>query len=864
MNAPWSVLKFGGASVATAAGWDTVARLVRRRREQGMRPIVVHSAVAGVTDQLEALIELARRGEHAGLEQELGGRHRELARQLNIGDPDACLGAELDNLAQLLRGIALTGEAGYRARVKVLALGERLAGRLGTAALELRGVRISPVNPARLLRAAARDWASERDAMLHAVCAHDPDPDAAALLESLPGVPLTQGYIARNAQGQEVLLGRGGSDVSAAALAASIGAQRLEVWTDVPGIFSADPREISGARLLRRLSYAEAQEIATSGGGVLHPLSIAPLRDTRIAMTVRSTLHPELPGTRVGPAEESGSAQVKAVMLRSGVPLVSLETLGMWRRVGFLKEVFTCFGDLGLSVDLVSTSESNVTVTLDTDPEALTPALMARLRSGLERIGQVKITTNTSVVTLVGRRIRAVLHEVGPALEAFREQPIHLLSQAASDLNISFVVEPAQARRLAQSLHGRLIAPDEGDELFGPAWEELTGPAPVAPAAPGAAAPWWAGRRGELLKLAEERGATYVYSLERVAAQAQRLKGMESTDRICYAIKANSNPAVLRRVRDSGLEFECVSPGEVGLLRRLFPEHEPGRILFTPNFAARSEYGEALEAGVQLTVDNLGVLRDWPDLFAGRELFLRLDPGVGRGLHRHVRTAGVHSKFGVPLFEVRRAAEAAAAAGARVTGLHAHMGSGVMDPGAWAPIADTLIECLEHFPDARVVNLGGGLGVPQHAGEQGLDLAELDANLARCREKAPRELEFWLEPGRYVVAEAGVLLARVTQVKGKSGARYVGVETGMNSLIRPALYGSYHEVHNLTRLDEPATRLVNVVGPICESGDVLARDRMLPECREGDVLLIANAGAYGHVMASNYNLREPAAEEVIE
>lgn len=862
MNAPWVVLKFGGASVATAAGWDAVARLVRRRREQGMRPIVVHSAVAGVTDQLEALIEAARRDEHAGLERELGDRHRELAREMNIEDPEGCLGPELENLAQLLRGIALTGEAGYRARVKVLALGERLAGRLGAAALELKGIGISPVNPAKLLRATARDWASERDSMLHAVCAHDPDPQAAALLESLPGVPLTQGYIARNAEGEEVLLGRGGSDVSAAALAASIGARRLEMWTDVPGIFSADPREISGARLLRRLSYAEAQEIATSGGGVLHPLSIAPLRDSRIGMTVRSTLHPELPGTAVGPAEESDSAQVKAVMLRSGVPLVSLETLGMWRRVGFLKEVFTCFGDLGLSVDLVSTSESNVTVTLDTDPEVLTPALMDRLRSQLERIGQVTITTNTSVVTLVGRRIRAVLHEVGPALEAFREQPIHLLSQAASDLNISFVVEPAQARRLAQRLHGRLIVPDDGDELFGPAWEELTQAAPVAPA--GADAPWWAERRGELLKLAEERGATYAYSLERVAAQAQRLRGLESIDRVYYAIKANSNPGVLRRVRESGLEFECVSPGEVRLLRELFPEHDPGRILFTPNFAARSEYGEALEAGVQLTVDNLGVLRDWPELFAGRDLFLRLDPGVGRGLHRHVRTAGVHSKFGVPLFEVRRAAEAAAAAGARVIGLHAHMGSGVMDPGAWAPIAETLLECLEHFPDVRVVNLGGGLGVPQHGGEQGLDLAELDANLARYRENAPRELEFWLEPGRYVVAEAGVLLARVTQVKGKSGARYVGVETGMNSLIRPALYGSYHEVHNLTRLDEPATRLVNVVGPICESGDVLARDRMLPECREGDVLLFANAGAYGHVMASNYNLREPAAEEVIE
>ena len=862
MSAPWVVLKFGGASVAGSAGWDTIAGLVRRRLEEGFRPIVVHSALAGVTDELEALIELARRNEHADSEQALAERHHELARDMGISDPDRHLESELENLAQLLRGIALTGEAGYRARVKVLALGERLAGRLGAEALARKGIGISVVSPAKLLRAADRDWASERESTLNAVCAHDPDPEVVALLDSLPGVPLTQGYIARNGQGEEVLLGRGGSDISAAALAASIGARRLEIWTDVPGVFSADPKVISGARLLRRLSYAEAQEIATAGGGVLHPLTIPPLRDSRISMTVRSSMHPELPGTRIGPAEDTDSAQVKAVMLRSGVPLVSLETLGMWRRVGFLQEVFSCFGGLGLSVDLVSTSESNVTVTLDTDPDVLTPALMARLRAELGRIGEVRITTNTSVVTLVGRRIRAVLHEVGPALEAFREQPIHLLSQAASDLNISFVVEPGQARRLAQRLHGRLIAPEPGDELFGPAWEELTRPAPVSSA--GSEAPWWVQRRAELLKLAEQRGAAYVYSLDRVEAAAARLKGIGSIDRVYYAVKANSHPGVLKRVLDCGLEFECVSPGELKLLAKLFPKHDPGRILFTPNFAPRWEYRDALQAGVQVTIDNLNLLRDWPEMFKGRDVFVRLDPGVGRGLHRHVRTAGVHSKFGVPLFEVECAAKAAADAGARVIGLHAHMGSGVMDPGAWIPIAETLLECVGHFPDVRVLNLGGGLGVPQHGAEQGLNLAALDKSIALVRDKAPRALEFWLEPGRYVVAEAGVLLARVTQVKGKSGARYVGVETGMNSLIRPALYGSYHEVHNLTRLDQPATRLVNVVGPICESGDVLARDRMLPDCREGDVLLFANAGAYGRVMASGYNLREPAVEEVIE
>ena len=121
----------------------------------------------------------------------------------------------------------------------------------------------------------------------------------------------------------------------------------------------------------------------------------------------------------------------------------------------------------------------------------------------------------------------------------------------------------------------------------------------------------------------------------------------------------------------------------------------------------------------------------------------------------------------------------------------------------------------------------------------------------------------WLEPGRFIVAAAGVLLARVTQTKGKGDLRYVGVATGMNSLIRPALYGAHHEIVNLSRLDEPATESCTVVGPICESGDELGRDRLLPHCEEGDVLLFADAGAYGHAMSSNYNLRPPAPELVV-
>jgi diaminopimelate decarboxylase/aspartate kinase len=173
--------------------------------------------------------------------------------------------------------------------------------------------------------------------------------------------------------------------------------------------------------------------------------------------------------------------------------------------------------------------------------------------------------------------------------------------------------------------------------------------------------------------------------------------------------------------------------------------------------------------------------------------------------------------------------------------------------------AQALAAIAERFPDVRVMNVGGGIGVPERAQDGPVDLGKLDAALARVRAARPH-LEIWMEPGRFLVSEAGVLVAQVTQVKAKGEVRYVGIATGMNSLIRPALYGAHHEIFNLSRLDEAATQLVNVVGPICESADVLGHDRLLPPTREGDVLLIANAGAYGHSMSSNYNLRAPAAE----
>jgi bifunctional diaminopimelate decarboxylase / aspartate kinase len=223
---------------------------------------------------------------------------------------------------------------------------------------------------------------------------------------------------------------------------------------------------------------------------------------------------------------------------------------------------------------------------------------------------------------------------------------------------------------------------------------------------------------------------------------------------------------------------------------------------------------------------------------------------------------GVHAKFGIPLFELNELQRLVAATGASVVGLHAHTGSGVFDVRNWQEVGQLFGDLSQRFPHVRVMDLGGGLGVPEKPGQVPVDLAALQSVIDDLRARWPN-LAIWLEPGRYLVATAGVLLARVTQLKGKGAVQYVGVATGMNSLIRPALYGSHHDIVNLTRFGEPGSEVYNVVGPICESADYLGHERLLPPTAEGDTLLIANAGAYGHAMSSWYNLREPAREFLV-
>jgi diaminopimelate decarboxylase/aspartate kinase len=853
----WIVLKFGGTSVSSLENWRNVAHVVRQRRAAGARVLVVHSALSGVTDRLEELLDPAHAHEREARLGAIEERHRDLARELAI-PVSAELARQFAELRQITAQCARGAATSDGTHARVLACGELMATDLGARYLASVGLEAEWADARGMLRASERRGASNKAAMLSATCSFAPDAELEERLSARSAVIVTQGFIASDSEGNTVLLGRGGSDTSAAYLAAKLRAARLEIWTDVPGLFSANPRSTPSARLLRALDYDEAQEIASNGAKVLHPRCILPARQARIPLHVYATHTPDLEGTVVSHEGGDAGAQVKAICIRKGITLIALDSPGMWHQVGFLADAFHIFKEHGMSVDLVSTSETNVTISLDPAANSLDGALLAALVADLERLCRVQVIGPCASVSLVGRNIRAILHRLGDAFELFAEQKVYLVTQAANDLNFTFVVDENQGERLVDELHELLIRPVPGDRVLGPTWEQLF----ARPARSSESRAWWHHKRSQLLGILAHQDAAYVYDRDTIHKAARALRALPSVARVLYAMKANAHPQALKALHAQGIELECVSRGEVERALQLFPDIERARVLYTPNFASRDEYAWALGEGVRVTVDNTYALASWPELFTHREIFVRIDTGAGRGHHQHVRTAGIYSKFGVPVADLDDFARHARAAQARIIGLHAHAGSGIFNVSNWQRSAFLLAELAQGFPDARVIDIGGGFGVPERQGEAGVDLLELDAALAKVR-AAHGQLDIWIEPGRYLVAAAGVLLARVTQLKTKGDVRYVGVATGMNSLIRPALYGAYHEIVNLTRLADPPEHLVNVVGPICESGDILGHDRLLPATCEGDVLLITNAGAYGYVMSSRYNLREPAPEVCI-
>jgi len=850
---PWLVLKFGGTSVSSLEKWQSIAKIAQARVDQGFRVLIVCSAASQISNQLEKLIASLIAGEQGDHLEKIKHRYRDLADQLGIDD-NTVLSENFANLSQLVEGISLLKEASPRVHAQVMAFGELMLTRLGVAYLAQAGLSVAWRDARECLQTLSDPVANEATQYLAARCLHEYDEDlATAFAQAAEPILMTQGFIAHNDRGETVLLGRGGSDVSAAYFAAKLAAARCEIWTDVPGIYTANPQQIPEARYLRFLDYDEAQEIASMGGKVLHPNCIGPMKRASIPLHVKFTQDPDREGTVVSNQSDDSGVQIKSILTKSGILIFSIETVRMWHQVGFLGDVFQCFKKQGVSIDLISTSESSVTVSLDRSVALSGAGVIDKLLEDLNQFARAKVIGPCASISLVGHNIRAILHKLGGVFEVFESQQIHLLSQAANDLNLTFVVDEDQVGRIAKKLHTVLIDQNPRSQYLSKTWQEEFGQHIKR------STPWWETQRETLLEMAKNTSPLYAYNQSSIDDAAEQLLSCDTVEHVFYAMKANSHPNILRRIHVKGLNFECVSPNEVNSILELFPDIDRKRILFTPNFAAREEYEQAIAQGVYLTVDSLYPLQHWPEIFVGKDILIRVDPGHGAGHHKFVITGGDASKFGIPLAYLDQVHALAEKHNINIVGLHVHSGSGILQPDNWRGSAELLLTLLAQFPDVHILNLGGGLGIVERPGQRALDVTALNESLKDIKSQHPK-LALWLEPGRFLVAQSGVILAKVTQTKLKGDSYFVGIETGMNSLIRPALYGAYHEIVNLTRFEDPKRVMTNIVGPICESGDTLGYSRLLPETQEGDVLLIANTGAYGRVMSSYYNQREPAQE----
>jgi diaminopimelate decarboxylase/aspartate kinase len=857
---PWVVLKFGGTSVSQKHRWDTIGKLMRERMEQeNYRVLVVVSALSGITNQLQSLIEHADdAGYLAECFQQISARHTDFAKQLGVSDN--VLSERLGNLNKLLTSDQRDKQV-FEWQAEILAQGELLSSTLGVAYLQSQQLPVAWLDARDWLNAVPAPNQSAWATRLSVSCEYKGSEDWRMRFNQNASMLITQGFIARGADGKTAILGRGGSDTSAAYFGALLRAKRVEIWTDVPGMFSANPRAVPDARLLRQLEYQEAQEIATTGAKVLHPRCIHPCRDLSVPLWIRDTERPQLAGTCISHSSETHPG-VKAISTRNGIVLISMESIGMWQQVGFLADVFTCFKTHALSVDMISTSETNVTVSLDPSDNLVNSNVLEALCEDLSKVCRVKVITPCSAVTLVGQGMRSMLDQLTDIWAEFGRERVHLISQSSNDLNLTFVVDDTVAQDLLPTLHELLIdsgaMPVEQTSVFGPSWHEISTPAKPAKYF------WWQAQRNVLLTEAAQHTPSYVYHLPTVRMQAEKISKIKALDKCFYAIKANSHPAILRVLEQQGFGFECVSVAELEHVLTHLPDLPASRLLFTPSFARKIDYQQARAVAQWITVDSLFPLQHWPELFAGQSLVLRLDPGYGLGHHAHVKTGGADAKFGLAVNDLPAFVALAKKIKVSIEVLHAHVGSGVADKNHWAQLFAQLAQHADTIGTVKAINLGGGLSVPYNDKDDEFDIAALAQTLADSKSQWP-QYALWMEPGRFMVAQCGVLLTHISQVVNKLGVCRIGLDAGMNALMRPALYESKHRMINLSHVDALATMKVDIVGPICESTDVLAKRIFMPEqSQEGDVLLIDTVGAYGFVMANQYNKRDLPREVILD
>ncbi len=437
------VLKFGGTSVGGAEPIRRVAEIIRRSLPHG--PVVVVSAVAGVTNRLFRVAELAVRGADWEPElQALRDIHGEIAKELGIEtssfEPLLC------QLRKLVAGVALLGECSPRARDCLVSFGERLSARILASYLGKIGIRARAFD--------AFDVGLITDGHFGAARPlPDVDERIRGALAGVKEVPVITGYIGKDADGNVTTLGRGGSDYSASIFGAALGAEEIQIWTDVDGVMTGDPRIVEGARFIRKMSFAEASELAFYGAKVLHPATMIPAVRKNIPIRVLNSYRPEFEGTLIVAALLPEERGVKSIASKDRISVVNIVAPPMIFQYGFLEKIASVFARHEIVIDMIATSEISVAMTTSPDAD-LEPAV-----ADLSQFSEVTVQRDMSLVSIVGEELRErsdIAALVFGVLAELR-MPIEMISYGATRNNLSFVVPQARVREVVRALHRRLF-----------------------------------------------------------------------------------------------------------------------------------------------------------------------------------------------------------------------------------------------------------------------------------------------------------------------------------------------------------------------------------------------------------------------
>ena len=837
------VYKFGGSSQCSQ-GYNVILNNIIKCKKSDTTLFIIVSAIKSTTNLLYKIIN-KQKNTFTDIEK----LHYDLCSELNINTTKI-----QDILLHLKTDISLLDSDPLiditQHRIKIISYGEILSSSILHEFLLTNNITNKLLNSRNFITS-ERSHTSIDPITLDQLGVFRCQDEISYYIDKDIDVYIAQGFIASTNDNRLCLLSRSGSDTTGSLIANTLNAERYEIWTDVDGIFTSDPREIKEAHVINKINYNICKEISSWGSQVIHPHCIKPCQDKDIPIYIKNTFNPEADGTIINGFKITNN-NVYCIVNQKNNTVYSVNTKDMWNNTGFASEIFYVFAKHKLDINIITTDNFSITITTN----EFSHEKKTRVYNELNERYNVKMIEDCSIVTIVAENIleNSTIRNALDYIKDIGKEHLHITHHSTNNISVSYIVDSSVSENLTRLFHRQYIVKhvERVDNM------DI----------------WW--RKIDLLSKCkilgkkitnpftgriDYRGSQYVYSEADIIEKCMNLKNkLTNIDQIFYAMKANN--CVHNIIMRHGFGIECVSEREVDYIREFeFGDiHVP--IIFTPNYCSIREYEHIFKyENITAIIDNYLLIKDYGEVFKDKEIGVRLDLNTGDGHHDKVITEGDNVKFGMPISDIPKLLKECKKHNVKITILHSHKGSGILNYSAWANTCKKLYDLVDKFPDVNIFNLGGGLGITTNGVK--LDLDKMNQEIGKVKRTFTRDIKLIIEPGRYLVAEAGVILTEVTQVRSKNNYRYIGVDAGMNVLIRPMLYGSYHPIYNLTRIDSEKKEIAHIVGPICESGDVLGKNINISKTQVGDILLIENAGAYGSVMSSSYNMRDPPGQSII-